>query len=72
MTATPPWSAMKVAVLTWIMMVVILVGGGIAIIVATDDGSAVEIRTAKLTQGALTVSTICAVLAYVRRKRKLG
>lgn len=71
MTARPPWSALRVAVVTWVIMVLLLVGGGIAIIVATDDGSAVEIRTEKLTQGALTFSTICAVLAYLRRKRKL-
>lgn len=71
MTAKPPWSALKVAVLTWITMVVLLVGGGVAIIVATDDGRSEEIRAEKLTQGALTFSTVCAVAAYFRRKRKL-
>ncbi|MBL9017844.1 MAG: hypothetical protein JNL83_26900 [Myxococcales bacterium] len=71
MTAKPPWSALKVGVITWVVMVVLLVGGGIAIIVATDNPATTEIRTEKLTQGALTFSTICAVLAYLRRKRKL-
>lgn len=71
MSAKPPWSAMKVAIVTWVTMAVLLVGVGVAIIVATDDGRAVEIRTEKLTQGALTFSTICAVLAYLRRQRKL-
>ena len=71
MTAKAPWSALKVAVLTWVIMVVVLVGGGIAIILATDDPATTEIRTEKITQGALTFSTICAVLAYFRRKRKL-
>ena len=71
MTAKPPRSALTVAVLTWVIMVVLLVGGGIAIILATDDGSSIEIRTSKVTSGALTFSTICAVLAFFRRKRKL-
>ena len=45
--------------------------GEFAIILATDDPATTEIRTEKITQGALTFSTICAVLAYFRRKRKL-
>ncbi|MBA3465247.1 MAG: hypothetical protein H0T46_35275 [Deltaproteobacteria bacterium] len=71
MTAKPPWSALKVAVVTWITMVVLLMGVGITIVVLTDDGQTVDLRTAKITQGALTFSTICCVLAYFRRKRKL-
>ena len=71
MTAKPPRSALAVGVLTFVVMAVLLVGGGVAIIVATDDGSSVEVRSEKLTQGALTFSTICAVLAYLRRQRKL-
>jgi hypothetical protein len=67
----PPWPALKVAIVTWLTMVVLLVGGGIAIVSLTDDGRTVELRTEKITQGALTFSAICSVLAYFRRKRKL-
>ena len=69
--AKPPWSALTVALLTFVIMAVVLVGGGIAVILATDDGGSIEVRTSKVTSGALTFSMICAVLAFFRRKRKL-